>query len=251
MIHTQPLTAIVLAGGQRDEVCRDDPAAINKAFVHVGGAPLVTHALRALREAASIHTIIAVTPNAAPKDALMLADERRESGERFQDSLANGLQDLDADTPVLLCASDLPALTPMAVDDFVERAVQHDCDIAYGYLDQALHDVHYPHIRHTWARFREGVFCGTGLCLIRPRALPALLQIMHVVTAARKNPWRLASLFGPKILMHYALGILSIHEVEDRASIILGCRARGIASNFPESAINIDRYSDLQLHRNV
>jgi hypothetical protein len=74
---------------------------------------------------------------------------------------------------------------------------------------------------------------------------------MHVLTAARKNPWRLASLFGPKILMHYALGILSIHDVEDRASTILGYRARGVASNFPKSAINIDRYSDLQRHRSL
>jgi molybdopterin-guanine dinucleotide biosynthesis protein A len=242
----QPITAIVLAGGERDEVCRDDPDAVNKAFVQVNGAPLVMYALRALREAAGVQTIIVVAPSNAPDDALRLADGRRESGPKLSDSLESGMRDLDPDQLVLICTSDLPILTPMAVDDFVERALRSNCDIGYGFLPQAAHDAQYPHIRHTWARFREGIFCGTGLCALRPRALPALVSILQRAAEARKQPWRLASLLGAKILTRYALGILSIEEVEERASALLRHRARGIISQYPESAVNIDRYSDLK-----
>jgi molybdopterin-guanine dinucleotide biosynthesis protein A len=243
------LTAIVLAGGGRDEVCRDDPEAVNKAFVSLNGVPLVMYALRALREASLVQTILVTAPPSAPDDALKLADGRRESGPKLSDSLESGMRDLDPDQLVLICTSDLPVLTPMAVDDFVERAQRSGCDIGYGFLGQAAHDEHYPDIRHTWARFREGVFCGTGLCVLRPRALPGLMAILQRAAEARKQPWRLASLLGAKILTRYALGILSIEEVEERASALLGHRARGIISRYPESAINIDRYHDLQYFR--
>lgn len=246
-----PVTAVVLAGGARDGVCRDDPDAINKAFVRVNGIPLITHALRALREATHIREILVVTPSAAPSEPLKLADGRREAGPEIADSIEAGFFGLDPDALALLCASDLPALTSAAVDDFVERAQFTDCDIAYGYIEQSLHDARYPEIRHTWARFREGVFCGTGLCAIRPRALPALRDLLRRASAARKRPWRLASLLGAPILVRYALGILGIHEVEERASALIGRRARGIASRFPEIAVNIDRYSDLRQFRNA
>lgn len=246
-----PITAIVLAGGTRDDVCRDDPNAVNKAFVNIGGAALVTRALRALREATSVKHIIVVAPETAPLEPLALADERRNDGPRIGDSLQNGLRQLDPDALVLISASDLPVLTPMAVDDFIQRLQMYysDCDIAYGYLDRRLHEQQFPEVRHTWMRFREGVFCGTGLCAIRPRALPTLLTLLDTLADARKAPWRLASLLGIKMLMQYALGILGIAETEDRAKTIIGVPVRGVPSPFPESAINIDRYEDLKPYR--
>ncbi len=240
------VTALVLAGGGRDDVCRDSPTAVNKAFVQVGGVALVTATLRALREAASISRIIVVAPADAPSEPLSLADERRLSGPTISESLANGLAGLPEHDFVLVVASDLPLLGPLAIDDFLARAQRPSADLLYGFLARKIHDAHYPQIRHTWARFREGIFCGTGLCAIRPRALPALLRLLNSVAAARKAPWRLASLLGPRILWRFALGILGLHETEARISAILGHPTRGVPTPYPESAINIDRYSDLQ-----
>ncbi|MBV8424390.1 MAG: nucleotidyltransferase family protein, partial [Candidatus Eremiobacteraeota bacterium] len=51
----------MLAGGKRDGVC-DGTAAINKAFVPVGGVPMVTRVLQTLRKVPAIQQITVVAP---------------------------------------------------------------------------------------------------------------------------------------------------------------------------------------------
>jgi GTP:adenosylcobinamide-phosphate guanylyltransferase len=239
------LTAIILAGGARDEVCRDSPLAANKAFVEVGGSPLVTRVSRALREAENVGHIIVVAPDDAPSQPLLLCDERRTSGATITDSLRAGFADLPPDEPVLVAASDLPLLLPNATDEFILNAYITQGDLCYGYLERMAHEARYPTLAHTWARLRDGIFCGAGLSTIRPRALPALLKVLERLASARKAPWRLASLCGPRILFGYLLGTLSIADIEARASAMLGHKARGVLTLHPELAVNIDRYDDL------
>ncbi len=49
---------------------------------------------------------------------------------------------------------------------------------------------------HTWARMSDGIYCGGGLIVMSPRALPALERFIEQLGAASKKPLRLASIFG-------------------------------------------------------
>jgi hypothetical protein len=64
---------------------------------------------------------------------------------------------------------------------------------------------------------------------------------------ARKNPVKLASLFGWRILWRYALGRLTIPQAEARASFVISARVRAIVSSYAEIGINVDRVSDIAL----
>lgn len=245
-------TAVVLAGGPPDDVARTHAGAANKAFVPVGGRTLVERTLEPLRNSASIDRIIVVAPPAVHRHpALAMADERRADGVKIRESLRNGLAGLPPDDIAIVVASDLPVLSVAAVDDFTARARALDADIGYGCLERSVHMQHFPDVPHTWARLKDGTYCGGGLIAIKPRALPRLEQFIERLGAARKNPLRLASLFGWDMVFRFAFRRLSIAQAERRASDLLGLPVRAIVSPYAETGVNVDRVSDLPLAERI
>jgi GTP:adenosylcobinamide-phosphate guanylyltransferase len=242
------MTAVVLAGGPPDDVAALQPGAPNKAFVEIAGVPLVARVLQQLRASARIARIIVVAPPSAQgHPALRLADERRDDGARIRISLRNGLAGLPPDDPILVSTSDLPVLTVASIDDFIERARATDADVAYGCVEKRAHEAAFPGVPHTWARLRDGTYCGGGFIAIKPRALPQLERFIERLGAARKNPLQLASIFGWDVLARFAFGRLSIDAAERRASQILAAPVRAIVSPYAETAVNVDRAGDVAI----
>jgi GTP:adenosylcobinamide-phosphate guanylyltransferase len=241
-------TAVVLAGGPSDQVAKTQPGAVNKGFVRIGGLTMVERVLLALKNSGAIERIIVVAPPAMHADAaLRAADECRQDGAEITVSLRSGLRNLPPDVSVLVTASDLPLLSSVAIDDFLARAAALDADIGYECIERSVHVARYPTVPHTWAHLRDGTFCGGGLITIKPRVLPHLERFLERLGAARKNPLRLASLFGWDILVLLALRRLSVVQAQQRASDLLGAPVRAIVSPFPESGVNVDRVSDVAL----
>jgi GTP:adenosylcobinamide-phosphate guanylyltransferase len=246
------MDAVVLAGGPRDGVACLQPDAPNKAFVDIEGVTLVGRELAALRGTPSVGRIVVVAPpRVSGHRDLALADELRPDGVRITESLRNGLAGFPADGDVLIVASDLPVLTPPAVEDFVWGVRKLDADVVYGCVEKRVHLRRFPEVPHTWAKMRDGTFCGGGIVAMKPRALPMLERFIERLGAARKDPFKLASLFGWDVLARFAVGRLTIAQAEARATKILGAPVRGFVSSFPETAVNVDRPTDVPLARRL
>jgi GTP:adenosylcobinamide-phosphate guanylyltransferase len=242
------LTAVVLAGGARDELVADDPGAPNKAFLDIAGLPLVTRTLAPLRASPRVGRIIAVAPACARSTmALAAADEIRPDGPRIADSLRSGLQGLDPAEPVLLVAGDLPVLDTAAIEEFADLGLRRNADIVYACVERRTHEARYPEVPHTWARLSEGTYCGGGCALLRPRALAPLERFLDRLGSARKNPLHLAAIFGWDVVVRYSFGRLGIANLERRASELLGVTAAAAICSHPEIAVNVDRPSDVAL----
>lgn len=246
------ISAVVLAGGTADAVAEQQAGAPNKAFVTIGGVPLVTRVLTALRASPSVGRIVVVAPARMRGDpSIALADELRPDGPQITESMRNGLDGFTRNQDVLVVASDLPILTPAAVEDFIERARLLNADVVYGCVERSVHLARFPRVPHTWAHLRDGTFCGGGIISIKPRALVLLERFLERLGAARKDPIRLASLFGWDILARYALRQLTIARAEARASVLLGAPVRALISPYAETAVNVDRVSDIALAREL
>jgi molybdopterin-guanine dinucleotide biosynthesis protein A len=242
------LAAVVLAGGPQDEVSALAPGVPNKAFVPIAGMTLVERTIRALRSSPKIGRIIAVAPRLPlASDALAGADEIRDDGSTMTQSLRSGLAGLPPDVLALVCASDLPVLTRAAIEDFVARAESNGADLTYACVERAVHLARYPDVPHTWATLRDGTYCGGGCVALRPRVLPRLEGLLGRLGRARKNPLRLAAIFGPAVLARYAFGRLSIADAERRGSELLGAPVRAAVCTHPEIAVNVDRATDVIL----
>jgi GTP:adenosylcobinamide-phosphate guanylyltransferase len=240
------LNALVLAGGRRDAVC-EGGSAINKAFIPVANVPMVARVLQTLRAVPAIERITVVAPFGALDDpALALADVRRAAGERIVESVQRGFEHSDPDAMNLLATSDAPLLSAASLQRFVEALAATDADLVYGIAERKAHERRFPGVPHTWARMRDGVFCGSAVFGVRPRVLPALVRFLDDLAAARKRPLRLARFFGWDVVLRFALGALSIGAAEARASAILGHRVRAVVVE-PDLAFNVDRKTDLAL----
>jgi GTP:adenosylcobinamide-phosphate guanylyltransferase len=246
-----PLTAVVLAGGAPDAVSALAPGVPNKSFVPVAGVALVQRTLAALRGSTRIGRIVVVAPlGPATQAALAGADQIRPSGATMARSLRAGLLGLDPSELVLVCASDLPVLRPAAIDAFIALAEANGADLSYGCVERKAHLAAFPDVPHTWARFADGTFCGGGFVVLRPRTFARLEGLLGRLGRARKNPLRLAAIFGWRTLVRYALGTLSIAAAERRASELLGASVRA-APCAPELAVNVDRPSDVALAKRL
>lgn len=242
------IKAVVLAGGPPDAVAALTPGAPNKAFVPIAGKALVERTLAALRATPAVGRIIVVTPtDAHERRELAAADELRPDGATMLASLRSGLQGMPLDEPVLVCASDLPVLSRRALEEFLSLAALRDADLTYGCVERTAHQRQFGDTPHTWARLRDGTFCGAGVVMLRARVVPALDGLLGRLGGARKNPLRLAAIFGPRALLRYAAGRLSLAEVERRATQLLGAPAAAAVCAHAEIAINVDRPSDVAL----
>ena len=242
------IDAVVLAGGPHDAVAALAPGTPNKSFVPVGGKTLVERTLAALRATPGVGTIVAVAPPATHGwHALALADELRADGPTMTASLRSGLHARAPDRLVLICASDLPILSRAAIEEFIASAERANADLVYACVERATHRAQYPDVPHTWARLRDGTYCGGGIVALRPRVLPALEGLLGRLGSARKNPLRLAAIFGPRVLARYALGRLRVGDAEVRATQLLGAPVAAAICTHPEIAVNVDRPSDVAL----
>ncbi len=246
------MTAVVLAGGPHDELAALTPGAPNKAFVAIGGVPLVERTLRALAcsrrrsDASSSSRRRRCTASAA----LALADECRPDGERIRESLRSGLRDLPADDDVLVSTSDLPVLTAEAVEDYIARArVEANADITYGCVEKARprREVS-ASAAHVGALARRHVL-RNGVHYDPPAHL-SVARALHRTTRPRAKEsaciWRACSAVG--VLVRFALRRLTIAHAEARASQgHRRTRARRRFAVSRRSAVNVDRLSDVAL----
>ena len=243
-------TAVALAGGHLEPDFRAAGyGAVNKAYVKIGETLMLERVLLALHAAESVSRIRCVTQLQAFREAF--GDPRAagidvvDPGNDLIDSLIAGFEALDPDEMALMCATDLPLASAAAIDAFAAKAADMACDIGYGFVSRESHVRKYPQIRHTWVKLREGTFCGSGVSVMRPGAAQPVADLLRKVTAARKSPLKIAALFSPGLLLRLPFGRVSIAELERQADRISGVTCRGILTDDPELAVNVDRASDI------
>ncbi len=230
---------LVLAGGRRDSALAGGVRP--KAFAPLCGRTMVEFVLSALRDAPSIGRIALVGPLPLPPAVAAHVDVP--VGERgpLLENVAAGLRALDGDAPVLAAAADIPLLTGRAVEAFLAAAGVRDVDVAYGIVPREDVVRAFPRVHKTFVRLRDGTFTGGSLVLLRPQAFHAVRPLIERVIQARKRPWDLARLFGMRTVLGLLTGRLRIGELEQRAAMMTGIRARAIISHDPEIALDVDR----------
>jgi hypothetical protein len=154
------------------------------------------------------------------------------------DNVVEALRRLGAAAPVLVVASDIPLLTPAAVEDFLAACAKDSADFNYAIVPQDAIERAFPGARKTFVRVAEGTFAGGSVMLVNPGVVDRVRTFVERALAARKKPWLLAQLFGWAIVMRFASGRLGIGEMEARVRELLGITARAVIR--PEAGLALD-----------
>jgi len=230
--------AIILAGGGSEPGL--DPGLANKAFIPLAGRPLVAHVAAALRSARGIGRIAAVGPVQALRAALPAGITLVDDAGGIMDNVLHALRELGTAAPALVAASDIPLLTARAVEDFLSDCENNSADFHYAIVPQDVMERIYPGARKTFIRVADGTFTGGSVMLVNPAVAEQVRTFVDRVVGARKKPWLLAQLFGWSVVMKFASGRLTIAEMQEKVTEILGITARPVISPHPEVALDVD-----------
>lgn len=190
--RTPAMPAIVTAGDRRAARAIYGQS---KAYLEIGGLPLVAHVVRTLQAVPEVSEVWVVgnaerleaalgTPalRAALTKPLHVVPQFRnlyENGmETYRRALpgapADGRDPLPDDPPALFLSADLPFATPHEIQAFVQRSLELDCDYALGLVTEESMEAFYPEapgkggIHMAYFNLREGRFRQSNLHLIRP-----------------------------------------------------------------------------------
>lgn len=233
---------LILAGGALEKkLCRFGNAS-SKAFLDLGGKPMLEYVAQAIQNSGIANRLFVVAPNENIPVALngSITGVIR-SGNTLFESLNHGIKGIPNPTSkILICAADSPLLSPKAVSNFVSSSEEFEADLYYPFVEKHDSETMFPGLPHTWVTLREGVFCGGGIIILNPARFKSLAEFAKKITAYRKTPWKLITLFGFWNAVKFAMKKLKIAELEQKGTQLLGFPVKGVRSPDPEIAFNVD-----------
>jgi CTP:molybdopterin cytidylyltransferase MocA len=246
-------TALVLAGVRP----AGDPVAAyaqveHKGLIRLAGRSLLERVLGALAEAGATRILVS-TRSEAVAEALDRLDlpvpvERIASTDSPSLSVAQGAE--AAGTPLLVTTVDHALLRAEWVRRFLAEAPS-DADLCALIAPEAAVEAAAPGVRRTWLKFRDGRYSACNLFLLRtPQALSAV-RLWRTVEAYRKKPWRIAAIIGPRMLLGYGLGLISLDGAVRLLGRKAGVKAAAVRTPFGLAAVDVDKPADLDLVRRI
>lgn len=242
-----PFNALVLAGSRPG----GDPLALYagvpaKALIEIGGQPMLTRVVTALREAGAGSVAVAASDPQVIALARTLGCGIVPAAAGPSDSAAAGFRALGV--PMLLTTADHALLQPDWVRHFVDQQGQ-GTDVSVLLARRETIEQAAPGTRRTYLRFADGAWSGCNLFFLATPAAAAALQLWQMVEADRKRPWRIVGRLGPLLLLRYLLGRLTLREAIAHLGKRAGIAAQAIESPFGLAAVDVDKPEDLTLVR--
>ncbi len=236
------IDVVVMAGGKGIS----EGQVQTKSLLLLDGKPMVLYILKVLRESELIGKIILSASSEVGEIVQGWYDVQVEQSDRMVDNLLNSIKETSSEH-VLVASSDVPLVNKTHLEWFVKEAIATNADLVMPYSDKETILQAFPCAKRTFSKLKEGVFTLGNLALIKHSIPYNFVDLFYKVEKFRKNPLKLATLLGWNLILRYVLGILSVEEIEKRASEIIKCKVKGLLSPYPEIAMDVDKPSDLAI----
>lgn len=241
--------AVVLAGSSNDGPLKDCSSVRYEALIPVGSKSMVEYVVEALLQARGIRRVLVIGP--AADLTPLLAGERvsvADSAGGIMENIEVGLKHLSGERRVLLVTSDIPMLTPRAVENFLDLCGDMSGDLYYPIISKDEVEIKYPSTRRTYVSLKEGVFTGGNMFLLNPDVFQKCLENGQKIIRLRKSPLGLCRLLGVGFVIKFLLRLLTLAEAERKVSQLLGMiKGVVVISKYPEVGVDIDKPNDLEL----
>lgn len=240
---------LVLAGSRPEGDPLADAAGVPaKALIEIGGQPMLTRVVTALRAAGDHHITVSASAPEVVALALALGCDVLPAQDGPSASASEAFGVLGA--PMLLTTADHALLDPAWVQHLLS-AHEAGADLSVMLARREAIERDAPGSRRSYLRLADGDWSGCNLFYFASPAARAALDLWRQVEADRKRPWRIAARLGPSMLVRYLLGRLGASEAIARLGEREGLRARLVESPFGLAAVDVDKPDDLALVRSL
>ncbi len=249
------MDAVVIAGGVPDV---EDPLysftqGEPKAFLDIAGKPMIQWVFDALDAASLVERLVVVG----------LSDLRHCQAQKWVATLPSqggileniraGVAKLMEFNPeinhVLVVSSDIPGLTPQAIDWLVSTVAQSDEDVYYNVITRQVMEARYPHSNRSYARLRDMEVCGGDMNVVRATMVMKNEELWQKIIESRKNVFKQARLIGYATLLLLLLRRITLADAVARVTRRLRLTGRAIVCPYAEVGMDVDKPHQLEIMR--
>ena len=232
------MKAVITAGGRIDGAFAEAAGTEIKALAPVRGTTMLARMIEALR-ASGVNEIAVVGGDDVRASCLSSIDRFVPESPSGSENLLRALRAWPGSERLLYATSDLPYVTPEAIDDFVRRAGEGT--LAVALTEYAQFTARFPDVPASFGITLGGErVVNGGLFSIPHGAIEKLASMATRFFEARKRPWRMASLVGPAVLIRFLSGRLRVADLETMALHVLQVPAQALRGCAPELAFDVD-----------
>ena len=241
--------AMVLAGGEGAVI---DPTVAIKGLVPIAGRPMIEWVVDALRSASTVGEIAVVVPTAEGLGAWAEGvDHIVVSDASFIDNAIAGCEVFKNDRFVLGATGDLPALTPEAIDDYIERSLATGAEFTYPLVRAEDMEAQFPGSQRTYVRVAGGPVTGGNMLVLSPALVKRNREIGQRLFETRKSPVAMARVIGIPFIFKYATGRLRVDDVERKMAQLLGAKCAAVYTSHASIGADVDKPIDVVVAERV
>jgi len=242
--------ALILAGTQEKGPLEIEENIDNKALIMINNKPIIEYIVDALNNSENIDRILVV----GPKNKLhpyigKKVEEILNSGKSILENMEIGLNYFNSTDNLLLLASDIPLITPEAIDEFLRICTKRKAQIGYPMITKENIVKKYPETKRTYIKMKEGTFCGGNIAFFKPEVFFQNKKLIKELFDNRKDTWKYVKILGLKFILKFLFKTLTFEEIEKRVTDVLGYNSIAAEISYPEIMIDLDKTSDLKLIR--
>ncbi len=242
-----PFKALVLAGSRGGA----DPVAAyagvsHKALIVLGGETLLARVVTALRVAGATRVAVISSDLEVRAESARLGAEVLDEASGPSLSVLAGAESLG--TPLLITTADHALLEASWVQRFLAD-VPTDADVAALVAARATVEAAAPGTQRTWLKLADGHWSGCNLFWLANTQALGVVVLWRRIEAERKQPWRMAQILGPGMLIKYVTGRLSLRDAAVRLGRLAGVTAAIVQTPFGLASVDVDKPADLDLVR--
>jgi len=242
--------ALILAGTKEKGPLEIAEKVDNKALIMINGKPMIDYIVDALKNSENIDQIVVVGPEKELSPYIGKKVRKiLNPGNSILENMESGFNFFDSNDNLLLLTSDIPLITPEAIDEFLRICTKRKAYIGYPLITKENIMKKYPETKRTYVTMKEGIFCGGNIVFFKPEVFFQQKKLIKELFENRKSTLKYVKILGLKFIFKFIFKTLTLEEVERRVTGILGYNSIAVMISHPEVMIDLDKLSDLELIR--
>ena len=242
--------AFVLAGAKKKRPLEIAENVNNKALIMINSKPMIEYIVDALNNSENIDQILVVGPKKELHPYIgKKVKEILNPDNSMLENMEIGLNYFNSTDNLLLLSSDIPLITPKAIDEFLEICTKRKAYIGYPIITKENIVKKYPETKRTYIKMKEGIFCGGNIAFFKPEVFFQNKKLIKELFENRKATWKYAKILGLKFILKFLFKTLTLEEIEKRITDIINYNSVAVVVSYPEIMIDLDKPSDLKLIR--
>lgn len=244
------IDAILPAGGRISGDFAREAGTEVKALIALCGRTLLERTLTTLRATGRVGRIVVIgPPEVVAHPCARAADAALPEGASGPANIVRGMEWLcDASggcypERILIITTDLPFLTPQAVNGFLD-ACPREVDVGLPLIGRQEFAARFPGLTIKYVRLRDSEWTMGCAFLVNPTAITRNRVMIERAFAGRKSQIAMVRLLGPLFIVRFVTRRLTIGHIQERCLQLLGCTGAAVRGCSPELALDIDLPQD-------